>query len=315
MKKRGKALEQDEVLRAMYEKSKKSLRLNHILQAFTLLTAITSLVMYFVDDNIGLDTTVFQLMQCIMALVIFNVPLFISRKFKCYIPNFITVTLYIFIFAHLILGEIYRAYDNILLYDKILHTSSGVIFSLLSLSIVWLFNISKDGQVKLSPFFVVLFTFCFTMTLEYLWEIVEYGCDRILGLNMQRWQDSIVENLPGGNVVHDIPWGNAIKDTMGDMIVNVIGCVVVCIIIYISMKTKPDWFQGKVIMTEKQFQTLVMEQPNETSAPSDVETEDLSDLTESKNLSSPPDSVNISDTENAAESDISSKSDQSSREK
>ena len=86
-------------------------------------------------------------------------------------------------------------------------------------------------------------------------------------------------------------------------------------LIYISMKTKPDWFQGKVIMTEKQFQTLVMEQPNETSAPSDVETEDLSDLTESKNLSSPPDSVNISDTENAAESDISSKSDQSSREK
>lgn len=92
----------------MDEKSKKSLRLNFILQGFTLLTAIASLVMFFVDDNRGLDTTVFQLMQCVMALVIFNVPLFISRKFKCYIPNFITILLYIFIFMHFILGEIYR---------------------------------------------------------------------------------------------------------------------------------------------------------------------------------------------------------------
>ena len=91
MAKKQPAPEEKAILRAMDEKSKKSLRLNFILQGFTLLTAIASLVMFFVDDNRGLDTTVFQLMQCVMALVIFNVPLFISRKFKCYIPNFITI--------------------------------------------------------------------------------------------------------------------------------------------------------------------------------------------------------------------------------
>lgn len=260
MAKKQPAPEEKAILRAMDEKSKKSLRLNFILQGFTLLTAIASLVMFFVDDNRGLDTTVFQLMQCVMALVIFNVPLFISRKFKCYIPNFITILLYIFIFMHFILGEIYRAYDHILLYDKFLHTSSGMVFCLLSLSIVWLFNNSEDGKVKLSPFFVVLFTFCFTLTLEYLWEIVEYGCDRLIGLNMQRWQDSIVEQLPNGDTVHSVPWGNAIADTMGDMIVNVVGSFVMCVIIYVSMKKKPDWFQGKVIMTEKQFEKIVMKE-------------------------------------------------------
>lgn len=274
MAKKQPAPEEKAILRAMDEKSKKSLRLNFILQGFTLLTAIASLVMFFVDDNRGLDTTVFQLMQCVMALVIFNVPLFISRKFKCYIPNFITILLYIFIFMHFILGEIYRAYDHILLYDKFLHTSSGMIFCLLSLSIVWLFNNSEDGKVKLSPFFVVLFTFCFTLTLEYLWEIVEYGCDRLIGLNMQRWQDSIVETLPNGDTVHSVPWGNAIADTMGDMIVNVVGSFVMCVIIYVSMKKKPDWFKGKVIMTEKQFEKIVMKEDASSSDPEQDEKSD-----------------------------------------
>ena len=274
MAKKQPAPEEKAILRAMEEKSKKSLRLNFILQGFTLLTAIASLVMFFVDDNRGLDTTVFQLMQCVMALVIFNVPLFISRKFKCYIPNFITILLYIFIFMHFILGEIYRAYDHILLYDKFLHTSSGMVFCLLSLSIVWLFNNSEDGKVKLSPFFVVLFTFCFTLTLEYLWEIVEYGCDRLIGLNMQRWQDSIVETLPNGDTVHSVPWGNAIADTMGDMIVNVVGSFVMCVIIYVSMKKKPDWFKGKVIMTEKQFEKIVMKEDAPSSDPEQDEKSD-----------------------------------------
>ena len=274
MEKKQPAPEEKAILRAMDEKSKKSLRLNFILQGFTLLTAIASLVMFFVDDNRGLDTTVFQLMQCVMALVIFNVPLFISRKFKCYIPNFITILLYIFIFMHFILGEIYRAYDHILLYDKFLHTSSGMVFCLLSLSIVWLFNNSEDGKVKLSPFFVVLFTFCFTLTLEYLWEIVEYGCDRLIGLNMQRWQDSIVETLPNGDTVHSVPWGNAIADTMGDMIVNVVGSFVMCVIIYVSMKKKPDWFKGKVIMTEKQFEKIVMKEDAPSSDPEQDEKSD-----------------------------------------
>ena len=274
MAKKQPAPEEKAILRAMDENSKKSLRLNFILQGFTLLTAIASLVMFFVDDNRGLDTTVFQLMQCVMALVIFNVPLFISRKFKCYIPNFITILLYIFIFMHFILGEIYRAYDHILLYDKFLHTSSGMVFCLLSLSIVWLFNNSEDGKVKLSPFFVVLFTFCFTLTLEYLWEIVEYGCDRLIGLNMQRWQDSIVETLPNGDTVHSVPWGNAIADTMGDMIVNVVGSFVMCVIIYVSMKKKPDWFKGKVIMTEKQFEKIVMKEDAPSSDPEQDEKSD-----------------------------------------
>lgn len=183
--------EEEKVLIDLRKKGRRTLILNYILQTLTLLTAIASLIVFFVDDSRGLDITINHIFQCVGALVVLNIPMIISKKFRCYIPNFITITLYIFAFAHFVLGEIYRAYDHVFLYDKILHTTGGVIFAILSFSVIWLLNNSESKKIKLSPFFIVLFTFCFTMTVEYVWELVEFGVDRLFGANMQRWQDGI----------------------------------------------------------------------------------------------------------------------------
>lgn len=58
----------------------------------------------------------------------------------------------------------------------------------------------ESKKVKLSPFFIVLFSFCFALSIEYIWELVEYAVDtvtyRLSGFigasNMQRWKDGIV---------------------------------------------------------------------------------------------------------------------------
>lgn len=255
--------EEEKVLIDLRKKGRRTLILNYILQALTLLTAIASLIVFFVDDSRGLDITINHIFQCVGALVVLNIPMIISKKFRCYIPNFITITLYIFAFAHFVLGEIYRAYDHVFLYDKILHTTGGVIFAILSFSVIWLLNNSESKKIKLSPFFIVLFTFCFTMTVEYVWELVEFGADRLFGANMQRWQDGITQ-LPDGSYVTSPAYGSGLKDTMTDMIVNVIGCLVVCIVAYIGMRRKPNWFENKVILTEKQFRSIVIEKQSET---------------------------------------------------
>ena len=178
-----------------------------------------------------------------------------------------------FTFAHFVLGEIFRAYDHIFLYDKILHTTGGVIFALLSFSVVWLMNHSSDGHVKLSPFFIVLFTFCFALAVEYVWELIEFGVDRLIGANMQRWKDSIIQGaqiVVDGEVVagtaHDVPYGNGLRDSMEDMIVNVVGCLVVCVFAYIGMKKKPNWFENKVILTERQFRRMARELAEKNAA-------------------------------------------------
>ena len=255
--------EEEEVLFSLRKKGRRTLILNYILQTLTLMTAIASLIVFFVDDERGLDITFNHIFQCVGALVILNIPLFISKKFRCYIPNFITITLYVFAFAHFVLGEIYRAYDHVFLYDKILHTTGGVIFAILSFSVIWLLNNSESKKIKLSPFFIVLFTFCFTMTVEYVWELVEFAADRLFGANMQRWQDGLTQ-LPDGSYVTSPAYGSGLKDTMTDMIVNVLGCLAVCIVAYIGMRRKPNWFENKVILTEKQFRRIVLERRSET---------------------------------------------------
>lgn len=274
--------EEDEVLCAMRRKGRRAVRLNIALQLITIATALASLVLYFTQDERGADITVNHIAQCVCALVVFNVPLVISRRFRCYIPDFLTVTLCLFTFAHFVIGEIYRAYDKLFLYDKILHTTGGVIFALLSFSVVWLLNNAEGRKTKLSPFFVVLFTFCFTMTVEYVWELVEFSADRLFGLNMQRWQDSIIpgaEIVVDGEIVqgtaHSLAYGNGLFDTMSDMAVNIAGCLVVCIFAYIGMKRRPDWFENKVILTEGQFCAMLAEKKAQAkTAPREAEGEE-----------------------------------------
>lgn len=236
----------------LVKKNKGNKFLYFFLQILTSLTAIASLVTYLIRRE-GSETTANQIFMCVMALLCLNIPVFLEKKFKIYVPNYITITLYVFIFAHFVLGEVFRAYDNILLFDKILHTTSGVIMSFIGFSFVFMLNKVNPDKVKLSPFFIVLFTFCFTMTTEYVWEIFEYGADRIFNANMQRWKDGVVEFLENGNVISSVPYGSGLKDTMGDMMVNVVGCLGVCAYALIGMKLKPGWFDGKLVMTAAQI--------------------------------------------------------------
>ena len=236
--------------------------LYYLLQVLTLMTAIASLVMYIVKRE-GLETTANQIFMCVMALICINIPAFLEKKFKFYIPNYISIILYVFIFAHYVLGEVLRVYDHSIVFDKILHTTSGVIMSFIGFSFIFMLNKINPEKMKLSPFFIVLFTFCFTMTTEYVWELFEYSADRLLDLNMQRWQDGITETLENGSVISSVPYGSGLKETMGDMTVNILGCLGVCVYALVGMKLKPDWFDGKLILTDHQIDALAAQKASE----------------------------------------------------
>lgn len=239
--------------------------LYYLLQVLTLMTAIASLIMYIVRRE-GLETTANQIFMCIMALICMNIPVFLEKRFKFYIPNYISIILYVFIFAHYVLGEVLRVYDHSLVFDKILHTTSGVIMSFIGFSFIFMLNKINPEKMKLSPFFIVLFTFCFTMTTEYVWELFEYSADRLFNLNMQRWKDSVTQTLEDGSVISTIPYGSGLKDTMGDMAVNILGCLGVCVYALVGMKLKPDWFDGKLILTDHQIEELAAQKAAEDIA-------------------------------------------------
>ena len=226
-----------------------------ILQSFTLATAIASVVTYFVQDK-GLETTLNQIFMCVLAFLCFNIPIIAEKRFKIIVPTYITNILYIFIFAHFVLGEVLRVYDHSVVFDKVLHTTWGVIMAFIGFSFVLILSRSNPNKIQLSPFFLLLFSFCITMTTEYIWEIFEYAVDRIFNANMQRWKDGVLEYLADGSVLSSVPHGSGVDDIMGDMIVNIIGCFAVCVYIGIGIKFNPHWFSNKVILTSSQVRTM-----------------------------------------------------------
>ena len=202
---------------------------------------------------------------CILSLALFTIPSLIEEKLKIDIPTVLEIIIYLFIFAAEILGEINNFYGIIPHWDSILHTINGFLAAGIGFSLIDLLNQSSKS-INLSPIFVAIVAFCFSMTIGVVWEFFEYGVDRYLKFDMQK--DSIVSNFSsveldsdksnkaiqvkdieqtiikksdGTEIVIDGGYLDiGLNDTMKDLIVNFIGAVAFCCIgfLYIQNRDK-----------------------------------------------------------------------------
>lgn len=129
---------------------------------------------------------------CVLALILFLVPAFLEKTLKIEFPTTLEILIFVFIFSAEILGEINNFYGKYELFDDILHAINGFACASIGFSSVYILN-EKTKSLKLSPFFVALVSFCFSMTIGILWEFFEYNADKYLGLDMQK--DTYVENI------------------------------------------------------------------------------------------------------------------------
>lgn len=163
-------------------------------------TKKSTLIVYFVLRLLVLLTFIRQLwigswdnaFICLLCLILFLVPFFIEKKFKVTIPNTLEIIILCFIFAAEILGEINNFYVHINHFDTILHTINGFLCAAGGFALIDLLN-EKVASVKLSPIFVSIVAFCFSMTIGVLWEFFEYAADNFLGYDMQK--DKIVYTI------------------------------------------------------------------------------------------------------------------------
>ena len=229
-------------LRLIRKKLPRSARITKIvyllLQLSILVILIASVINLFLRPH-DIERTIMHIGLCVAGFFTINLPAIIQRRFKIYIPSILQLVAVLLIYAHFILGEIFRAYDHVAWFDKTLHVLNGLAFALLGFSMVNLLNNSSDQYKKLSPFFVSLFSFCFCLAVSYMWELLEFSIDSIFKINMQRWQDGLDQ---GGSGVNAYTQGTGLIDTMIDMLVMMIGGALVSIIGYISLKTKKDLF-------------------------------------------------------------------------
>lgn len=196
----------------------------------------------------------------VLVLVLFLVPSILEDKARIEIPGLFQAIIYTFIFAAEILGEIDHYYVLIPGWDTVLHTLNGFLCAAIGFSLVDLLNRSSK-DINLSPLYVTIVAFCFSMTIGVLWEFVEFGFDTFLGMDMQK--DTFVTSISSvaldpanaGNriQIHDIVTtvittaaGDTttingyldigLIDTMKDLLVNFAGALVFSVIGYRHLK-------------------------------------------------------------------------------
>lgn len=226
-----------------------------LFEFFIVVTMIYSIVFIIIDrhDKVSQAAHIAHTMLCALALVLYNIPSFVQWKFHIYIPTFIHVFVLVFIVAHFILGEVQGVYTQSLAFDKVLHATSGFAIALGGFSLVNLLNSSPNAHLKLSPFFVALFSFCFALSIALLWEIVEFASDTFFGTNMQRY-------LPPEGI--DPKWekqGYGLVDTMGDVIVSTVSAFVVCVFGYVALRKKTSLLNRFLLRKIPDFDTAIKE--------------------------------------------------------
>lgn len=107
---------------------------------------------------------------CILTLLLLFIPSFIQVNFKIELPTTLEIIVLLFIFSAEILGEISEFYIFIPFWDTILHTLNGFLAAAIGFSMVVLLNDDERVAMKLSPFFLALVAFCFSMTIGVIWE-------------------------------------------------------------------------------------------------------------------------------------------------
>ncbi|MDO4493425.1 MAG: hypothetical protein Q4C53_06035 [Clostridia bacterium] len=231
----------------------------------------TSLVVYVLLRTLVLLTLVRGLFLrnyetvffCVLTLVLMFVPSFLEKKLKVELPETLEIIILLFIFAAEILGELNSFYVRVPHWDTALHTINGFLCAAVGFALVDLLNRSDRFSLKLSPLYLAVTAFCFSMTIGVLWEFAEYGADNLLHTDMQK--DTVVREIYSvetdptrsnrvmayrniGDVILVYEDGTqealgvggyldiGLRDTMKDLIVNFIGAVVFCSIGYFYAK-------------------------------------------------------------------------------
>lgn len=202
---------------------------------------------------------------CILTLILFLLPTIFEKSLQIDLPNALEIIILLFIFAAEILGEIRAFYTTFAYWDTMLHTINGFLCAAIGFSLVDLLNRQERVSLKLSPFFMAVVAFCFSMTVGVLWEFFEHFMDVVVHFDMQKdtilnsistvmldpnhgTKAILVKDITDVILVHGDGTQQALGlggyldvglyDTMKDLFVNFIGAVIFSFVGYFFVKSR-----------------------------------------------------------------------------
>ena len=221
---------------------------------------------------------------CLLVLILFILPFFIQQNFGIQLPTTLEIIILLFIFAAEILGELEGYFITYPDWDTMLHTTTGFLCAATGFALIDILNRNSRIKFQLSPIYVALAAFCFSMTVGVLWEFFEFGMDRLFHLDMQK--DTVVQSITsvmldptnsntpitidgihsvavnGNDLGFDGYLDIGLYDTMEDLFVNFIGAVTFSVIGYFYIKHR-----GKGKLARAFIPTLSEQEEQDPAAP------------------------------------------------
>ena len=203
-----------------------------------------------------------SVVYCALVLVLFGMPMVLENRLQVELSPVMEVVILLFIYAAEILGEVENYYTLVPGWDTALHTMNGFLCAAIGFALVDMLNRSESVSLKLSPFFVAVVAFCFSMTVGVIWEFMEYSADTFLGLDAQKdfvirafhsvtldvtnsqipvgvsdIVRTVIETADGQQIVIEGGYLDiGIIDTMKDLMVNCVGALIFSLMGYLGLK-------------------------------------------------------------------------------
>lgn len=236
-----------------------------------------SLIVYIIVRFLILVCLIMQIIHkewnnaflCLLTLILTTLPFVLEKKFKIELPNTLESLIIIFVFSAEILGEINNFFNIFPHWDTMLHTINGFICAGIGFSLVNLLNKNSEN-INLSPAYLLLVSFTFSMTIGVLWEFGEYAMDKVFLTDAQKDtqittisstylnengenKSVILNNIEYTKIYSKDPTGKEIEttiggyldiglnDTMADLFVNFLGAIIFNLIAYLYLKDKEKY--------------------------------------------------------------------------
>lgn len=208
----------------------------------------------YVDPKLGMYQPI-QMTANLVGMFAYEITqMFPARRFPRYLPSYFQNFTIIGFFLASFGGAFLNFYYIIPAYDKILHAYGCVEAVIIGYEMVTSMQLRDK---KICPANIAVFAaFGMAFIMASGWELFEFTYDQWFGGDAQHWSLALAEAEAGGreNLFQLIPLDDArfeqrfpLMDTMGDMILNVIGAVPT----YIALRIRPYHHMGKNNINKK----------------------------------------------------------------
>ncbi len=232
--------------------NKKQMDLNrivkNIVRVVALLTLAGSILLGILEGRRSIDASHYFMnaFTCLILFVLTFVPAFISRKTTMILPTALQTGFLIFMFLAMLLGEVYGFYERFSWWDIMLHSSSAFMFGIVGFLLFDALDRDEKIYFELNRVGVLIFAFCFAVSLGALWEIFEFSGDMLFGMNMQK---SVYVTNAAELAPHINKWGRLVDpglvDTMEDLVVDAVGALVAVIVMHFAFRKRARLKTGR----------------------------------------------------------------------